>query len=61
MGDIDKKRDFVMGLGKSPGWRKKVKAMPDSQVIAIYLREHNKPKKQDPKPNKESGGDDIPF
>jgi hypothetical protein len=60
MGEIDQKRDFVMGLGKSSNWRKKVKAMPDSQIIAIYLREHNKPKK-DKSDNKESGSDDIPF
>jgi hypothetical protein len=65
MADIDKKRDYVQGMYKSPGWKSKVQKMSDSQVVAIYLREiakaqdRGKPKPK-PKP-KESGTDDAPF
>jgi hypothetical protein len=57
--DMLAKRSFVMNLYPGPKWKKQVQNMPDRQVIAIYLREMNKPPKQD-KP-KESGNDDIPF
>lgn len=61
MADIDQKRDFVMGLYKSPGWRAKVLRMPDNQVIAIYMREINKAKER-PKPPKPKESDDgSPF
>lgn len=59
MSDIEMKRAFVSDLYPGPNWKKKVKGMPDDQVVAIYLRESSKPPKND-KP-KESGNDDIPF
>lgn len=66
MNDIEQKRAFVQALYPGPGWKRKVKQMSDSQVLAIYMREKDKPKKtspkkQDPKPQKESGQDGIPF
>lgn len=59
MSDIEVKRAYVADLYPGPQWKKKVKTMPEPQVIAIYLRETSKPKQND-KP-KESGNDDIPF
>lgn len=57
--DMAEKRAFVTSLYSGPRWKREVRAMPDSQVIAIYLREKNKPKK--PKDDKESGSDELPF
>lgn len=59
MSDIEQKREFVMGLYPGPGWKKRVRGMPDAQIIAIYLREQNKPKKED-KP-REDLDDQAPF
>jgi hypothetical protein len=66
MSDINQKRNYVATLYPSAGWRNKVSKMPDSQVIAIYLRETNKPPKKAeapkaPKPEQESKDDGIPF
>lgn len=66
MGDIDQKRDFVMGLyPTSPGWTKRVLKMSEPQVVAIYLREKNKPaanpEKQAPNHNEGNDNDEIPF
>lgn len=58
MSDIEIKRAYVAELYPGPKWKKKVQGMPDSQVVAIYLRETSKPKNEKPK---ESGNDDIPF
>lgn len=57
MTEVDK-RAFVAALYPGQGWKKQVAKMPDSQVTAIYLREQNKPSKQD-KPKE--GDDEIPF
>ena len=57
MSDIENKRQFLLGLYPGPNWKKRVTKMPDAQVIAIYLREVNKPKKAP----KESGSDPAPF
>lgn len=51
------KRAYVTSLYDGPKWAKKVREMPDSQVIAIYLRETSKPKTDKPK----ESGDDIPL
>lgn len=66
--DIHRKRDYVLSLYSGPRWREKVSKMSDAQVVAIYLREHNKPTAEHdkplheaPKPEQESGSDDIPF
>ena len=61
--DIHRKRDFVLSLYSGPRWRAKVQRMPDSQVIAIYMREHNKAATPPPKPtdNKESEDNGLPF
>lgn len=56
--DITVKRAFVADLYSGPGWKKQVQQMPDAQVIAIYLREHERPRQDKPK---ESGDDDIPL
>lgn len=42
MSDIAQKRAFVYDLYPGRGWHKRVDRMPDSQVTAIFLREHNK-------------------
>lgn len=53
------KRAWVLDMYPGPGWKAKVRKMPDSQIFAIYMREINKPpKNEEPK---ESGKDDIPF
>lgn len=57
MSDIETKRAYVTSLYDGPKWAKKVREMPDSQVIAIYLRETSKPKTDKPK----ESGDDIPL
>lgn len=68
--DIHHKRDYVVSLYSGPRWREKVSKMSDAQVVAIYLREHNKPTAERDKPlheapqlqeEQESGADDIPF
>lgn len=63
MTEIDQKRAFVADLYPGPGWKEKVKQMPDAQVIAIYMREKNRehPNRDEPKKPKESDGGDIPF
>ena len=62
MTDINLMRDFVISLYNGPEWRKKVNRMPDDQVMAIYFREKDKPRKKNKqlKPPKENN-DDIPF
>lgn len=61
MSEIEMKRTFVADLYPGPRWKEKVRKMPDSQVIAIYLREQGKPPKN-AKPKESGGGtDDIPF
>lgn len=59
MSDIEQKREFVMGLYPGPGWKRRVRGMPDTQVVAIYLREVNKPKKEDT--SREDPNDQAPF
>lgn len=59
MTDVEAKRAFVADLYPGPNWKRQVRKMSDAQVIAIYLREQNKP--HDPKPPKENNPDDIPF
>jgi hypothetical protein len=57
--NIEYMRAEVRAMYPYPGWRKKVAKMSDGQVMAIYLKEQNKPKKkpdEDPRPP-----DDIPF
>lgn len=57
-GDIEIKRAFVVSLGHSPEWKKKVAKMSDGQVLAIWFKEQNKESepKRDPDTN-----DEIPF
>lgn len=59
MSDIEVKRAFVADLYPGQGWKKKVRQMPESQVIAIYIREEAKLHSQPETPKKED--DDIPF
>jgi hypothetical protein len=60
MSDIQQKRTYVEKLYSSPKWKKRVRAMEDAQVIAIYMRERNRPPTKKAKP-KESEDDGIPF
>jgi len=46
MTDINQKRDFVSNLYPGPKWKAKVRKMSDAQVVAIYLKEQNSPKKE---------------
>lgn len=63
MSDINRKRDYVADLYPHRGWKKKVSKMSDAQIVAIFLREHNKAHKaQSQDPPKEIPNDDpIPF
>lgn len=58
MSDIKQKRAWVADLYSGSGWKAKVKRMPDDQIVAIYLRERQKPPKPKPKP-KESSDDTL--
>lgn len=57
MGDIE--RQIVSDMYPGADWKKKVKKMSDAQVLAIYFKEKDKPKKKPKKPKRDS--DDIPF
>lgn len=52
MSDIERKRSFVhdMYKGKS-AWKKRVKKMSDSQIVAIYIKHHQVPKTKTAKRN----------
>jgi hypothetical protein len=60
MTEIDK-RAFVAGLYPSDRWKTKVAKMSEAQVVAIYLRNQDKPPKNSKPKESRSGGDDIPF
>lgn len=38
MNEVEKKRQAVMGAYSGEAWHKKVKKMPEDQVVAIYMR-----------------------
>jgi hypothetical protein len=60
MSDMEIKRTYLKSLyGGTRRWRKQVDKMPDKQVVAIYLKEKQKPKGL-PKPP-HVNEDDIPF
>lgn len=62
MSDMDQKRVYVADLYRGPGWKHKVAKMPDSQVLAIYLREQKKASEVAEKTAKvKENPDDIPF
>lgn len=56
----EKERQYVAGMYKNSGWRRKVAKMSDAQVIAIYLKEQSKPKPED-KPPDPPEDPQIPF
>lgn len=58
MTDVENKRIWVSEMYPGPRWKKAVAKMPDSQVVAIYLREQ---KKQNDTGSKESNDDPTPF
>lgn len=60
MSDIEVKRAFVAELYSGPRWKKQVRKMPESQVIAIYMREINKTN-DEPEPEESKDDGDIPF
>lgn len=55
------KRDFVSKLYPSYGWRKKVAAMSDAQVYAIWLKEQRKAEAAKKQKKAKDDHDDIPF
>lgn len=62
MSDMEEKRAFVASISSGRYWKKRVKNMSDSQVIAIYLKEQDRRSQAKKQKQKESGGDDdIPF
>lgn len=64
MTDIEMKRAFVEDLYPGPSWRRRVKNMPDGQIVAIYIREQEKkgePKKHDHGHHEESDDDEPLF
>lgn len=63
MSDIERKRSYVASLYPGPKWKNRVLKMPDSQVVAIYMREKAKEGevKAKVKKEKESSDDGIPF
>jgi hypothetical protein len=60
MPSVDEMRYFVADMYPGPKWKKKVKDMPDGQVMAIYMREHDKTHPSHDKP-KEKSDDPPPF
>lgn len=63
MSDVEVKRQFVASLYPGEKWKKKVIAMPESQVIAIYFREQARKGEKERKanPKEKHDGSDIPF
>jgi len=61
MTDIDIKRTYVNDLYPGPGWKRRVKKMPDEQVIAIYMREQQKEADRAEADQKKEDQGDIPF
>lgn len=62
MSDIERKRAFVYDLYPGRGWHKRVDRMPDSQVVAIFLREHNKAEtKPETNSKEDSHGEEASF
>lgn len=59
MSDIELKRTFVHNMYQGEGWKKRVKKMGDSQILAIYMKNHQVPKAKDAKRN--LGKDTPPF
>lgn len=55
------KRAYVAEMYSSANWKKKVAKMSDAQVVAIYMREQNKPHNNTPKHSEESNDDPPPF
>jgi hypothetical protein len=54
MPSVDEMRSFVADMYPGPKWKKKVKDMPDGQVMAIYMREHDKTHPSHDKPKEKS-------
>lgn len=46
MNDIERKREALIAAYPGPKWRRKVIAMTESQVIAVYMRLKNQGKVQ---------------
>lgn len=42
-------RDYVAKMYPGRGWRNKVKKMSDAQVLAIYIKDKNRKKKENDK------------
>lgn len=61
MASIDEKRSYLASLYPGPGWKRKVRYMPDIQVTAIYLKEKAKGPRPKPGEKETKQDDDIPF
>lgn len=48
MSDIEQKRAWVAELYPSESWKRKVRHMPEAQIVAIYMREQNRPSHHEP-------------
>lgn len=55
-----KEREYVSGMYKNSGWRRKVAKMSEAQVIAIYLKAQSKLKREE-KPPDPPEDPQIPF
>lgn len=61
MPSADEMRAYVERMYPGPRWKKRVSRMPDGQVMAIYMREHDPERKPKKQPPKESDDDATPF
>jgi hypothetical protein len=57
MTDIEAKRDYVSKMYDRPGWKRQVRKMSDSQIVAIYLRELAKGEEKPKKPKESDDGE----
>jgi len=63
MANIEQMRQEVSALYNGTRWRRRVRRMPDDQVMAIFFRERKaaEEKAKEDKKEKEKPDDDIPF
>jgi len=62
MANIEIMRQEVSALYNGARWRRRVRRMPDDQVMAIFFRERKKAEEEaKDKKKEEKSDDDIPF
>ncbi len=57
--DIELKRDFVLNMYPGQAWKKRVRKMSETQIVAIYMKNHQVSKVQTAKRNLDY--DNPPF